>query len=106
MKDNLLLFNISNYGTQFIHELKYQVHNNSKKYSIETAKEVEGLFIQMLLKSMRNSLSKDDLLGNNQSRLYTDIYDQEISRCMSKKGIGLTDIILEQIQSKKNVTEQ
>ncbi|CAL4326404.1 rod-binding protein [Buchnera aphidicola] len=105
MKDNLL-FNISNYGTQFIRELKYQVHNDSKKYSIQTAKEVESLFIQMLLKSMRNSLPQDDLLGNNQSRLYTDIYDQEISRCMSQKGIGLTDIILKQIQPIQNLTEQ
>ncbi|QCI20480.1 flagellar biosynthesis protein FlgJ [Buchnera aphidicola (Brachycaudus cardui)] len=102
MKDNLLLFNIPHHRTQFIHELKYQVHNNPKKYSIQTAKEVESIFIHILLKSMRNSSSKDDLLGNNQSRLYTEIYDQELSQAMSKKGIGLTDIILKQIQTNKN----
>ncbi|AHG60042.1 rod-binding protein [Buchnera aphidicola] len=98
MNNNLLLFNISNYGTKFIHELKYQVHNNAKKYSLQTAKEVEGVFIQILLKSMRSSLSKDNLIDNNQSRLYTDIYDQELSKILSKKGMGLTNIILKQLQ--------
>jgi flagellar protein FlgJ len=102
MNDNLLL-NISNYNTQFINELKYQIHSNPKKYALQTAREVESVFIQILLKNMRSSLSKDTLLDNNQSRLYTDIYDQKLSEYVSKKGIGLTDIILKQIQLKKNI---
>lgn len=106
MKDNLLLFNISQDGTQFIHELKYQVRNNSKKYALQTAQEVESLFIQILLKSMRNSLPQNDLLGNDQSRLYTENYDQELSQSISKRGIGLTDIILKQMQLKKDFIEK
>ncbi|QCI16014.1 rod-binding protein [Buchnera aphidicola] len=102
MNDNSLL-NITNYNTQFIHELKYQVHNNPKKYALQTAKSVESIFIQILLKSMRNSLSNNTLLDNNQSRLYTDIYDQKISEEISKKGIGLTNIILKQLEIKKNI---
>ncbi|WAI18501.1 MAG: rod-binding protein [Buchnera aphidicola (Acyrthosiphon caraganae)] len=98
MNDNLLLLNISNYNVQFVNELKYQVRSNPKKYALQTAQAVEGAFIQILLKSMRSSLSKDNLLDNNQSRLYTDIYDQKLSEEVSKKGIGLTDIILKQIQ--------
>ncbi|AEO08693.1 flagellar protein FlgJ [Buchnera aphidicola str. Ak (Acyrthosiphon kondoi)] len=98
MNDNLLLLNISNYNVKFVNELKYQVRSNPKKYALQTAQAVEGAFIQILLKSMRSSLSKDNLLDNNQSRLYTDIYDQKLSEEVSKKGIGLTDIILKQIQ--------
>lgn len=103
MNDNLTLFNTSNYNIKFINELKYQVHNNPKKYALKTAMEVEGVFIQILLKSMRSSLSKDNLLDSNQSRLYTDIYDQKLSQEISKKGIGLTNIILKQIQPHKNI---
>lgn len=103
MNNDLLLFNISNYHAQFINELKYQVRTDPKKYALQTAREVESVFIQILLKSMRNSLSKDNLLDNNQSRLYTDVYDQQISQDMSKKGIGLTKIILNQIQPQKNI---
>lgn len=100
MKNNLLLFNTSNNSIKFIKELKYQVRKNSRKYSLQTAKEVESLFIQILLKSMRNSLLKENLLDNNQSHLYTDIYDQQVSEEMSKKGIGLTNIILKQLELK------
>ncbi|QIE02053.1 rod-binding protein [Buchnera aphidicola] len=103
MKDELSLLSISNYNTQFVNELKYQIHNNPKKYTVETAKQVESVFIQILLKSMRNTLLKNDLFDSNQSRLYTDIYDQNISEEMSKKGIGLTDIILKQIHMQKNM---
>lgn len=103
MNDKLLLLNTSNYNTEFIHELKYQVRHNPSKYNLEAAKQVEGIFIQILLKSMRGSLLKDDLLDSDQIRLYTDVYDQKISEEMSKKGIGLTNIILKQIESQKNM---
>lgn len=101
MNNNLLLFNLFNNSTQYINELKYQVHNDPKKYALQTAKEVESVFIQMLLKSMRNSLSHNNFLDNNQIRLYTDVYDQQLSKEMSDKGIGLTNIILQQIESSK-----
>lgn len=97
--NNNLVFNISNNNTKFIQELKYQVRNNTKKHALETAQEVESLFIQMLIKNMRDSLSKENFLDNDQSRLYTEIYDEKISQEMSKRGVGLTDIILKQIKS-------
>lgn len=101
MQNNLLLFNISNDNVRFINELKYKVRNRPKEYALDTAKEVESVFIQILLKSMRNSLSKNSLIDSNQSYLYTDVYDQQISREMTQKGIGLRQMILKQIESKK-----
>ncbi|ANZ22550.1 flagellar biosynthesis protein FlgJ [Buchnera aphidicola (Diuraphis noxia)] len=98
MKNNL---NILNHSTQFVNELKYQIRNDPKKYLRQTAMEVESLFIQILLKSMRDSLPKESSLDNNQSRLYEEIYDQKISQEMSKKGIGLTEVILNQIDPEK-----
>lgn len=102
MNNQLSPFDVSNYNVRFVNELKYQIHNNPKKYNIEAAKKVEGIFIQILLKSMSNTLFKNNLFDNNQSRLYTDIYNQKISEKISQKGIGLTDIILKQIQTQKN----
>ncbi|QCI16587.1 flagellar biosynthesis protein FlgJ [Buchnera aphidicola (Aphis craccivora)] len=101
MQNYLSLFNITNYHAKLVNDLKYQVKVNPKKYSSETAKQVEGVFIYMLLKSMRNSLIKDSLLDNNQSRLYTEVYDEQISKELTKKGIGLADMILKQIEQKK-----
>ncbi|QCI18882.1 rod-binding protein [Buchnera aphidicola] len=103
MQNNLSLFNVTNYNTKFINDLKYQVKNNPKKYALETAKEVEGIFIHMLLKSMRCSITEGNLLDNNQSRLYTEIYDEQISKELTKKGLGLTTIILQQIEQKNYI---
>lgn len=100
MKNNLSLFEKINCNTTLVNNTKYQNFNNSKKYEIKIAREVEGIFIQILLKSMRNSLIENNLLNNNQSRLYTEIYDEQISKEMSTKGIGLANIILQQIQKK------
>ncbi|QCI18317.1 flagellar biosynthesis protein FlgJ [Buchnera aphidicola (Aphis nasturtii)] len=101
MKNYLSLFNITNYHAKLVDDLKYQVKTNPKKYILETAKQVEGIFIHMLLKSMRYSITEGNLLDNNQSRLYTEIYDEQISKELTKKGIGLTNIILKQIEQKK-----
>lgn len=100
MKNNLSFFETINYKTTLVDDIKYQNLKNSKKYEMKIAREVEGLFIQMLLKSMRNSLTENNILNNDQSRLYTEIYDQQISKEMSTRGIGLTNIILQQIQKK------
>ncbi len=104
MQNNLSLLNINSYPAKLVDDLKYQVKIHPNKYALETAKEVESIFIYILLKSMRCSLSKENLLDNNQSRLYTEIYDETISKELTKKGIGLTNIILNQIQQKKLYT--
>ena len=101
MQNYLSLFNSTNYHAKLVSDLKYQVKINAQKYSLETAKQVESIFINMLLKSMRYSLTEENLLDNNQSRLYTEIYDEQISKELTKKGIGLTNIILQQIEQKK-----
>lgn len=101
MQNYLSLFNITNHHAQLFDDLKYQVKINPQKYSLETAKQVEGVFIQMLLKSMRSSFTEGSLLDNNQSRLYTEVYDEQISKELTNKGIGLTKMILQQIEQKK-----
>lgn len=94
INNHLLPFYISDYSSQWTNALKYK---DLKKSDLKTAKEVESIFIQLLIKNMRNTLSKDSLVDNDQSRFYTDIYDQQISQAMANKGMGLTKIILQNI---------
>ncbi|CAL4323519.1 Peptidoglycan hydrolase FlgJ [Buchnera aphidicola (Protaphis terricola)] len=103
MQYKLYLKDIQNYNVKFINELKYQVKNNSRKYALETAKAFESIFIHILLKSMRKSLNNDSLLDNNQSHLYTEVYDEQISQELSKKGFGLSNIILQQIDQNNKI---
>ena len=85
------------YEDNTLSQLKYSLKKDSKKNILNVATEVESLFIKIMLKSMRNSIPKEGLLENNTESMYTDIYDQQISKNMSEKGFGLANIIMKQI---------
>jgi flagellar protein FlgJ len=63
------------------------------------AKEMESLFAYQLLKIMRetaNSMSSDKKgLGNS---TYTSMFDMEVSRLLSERGLGLQDSIMRSLE--------
>ena len=58
----------------------------------KVAKEMEALFVYQLLKVMREtteSMSSDNKgLGNE---TYTGLFDMEVSKVMSERGVGIQD---------------
>ncbi|MBV4413977.1 flagellar assembly peptidoglycan hydrolase FlgJ [Enterobacteriaceae bacterium YMB-R22] len=60
------------------------------------ARQMEGLFVQMMLKSMRDATPQDGLLDSSQSRMFTSMYDQQISQEIAARGLGLADIMVKQ----------
>ena len=88
---------------QGLSELRRSANDNSPEALKATAKQFEALFIQMMLKSMRDANEEmgDDLFGNEQADLYRDMYDKQISLEMSSsKGLGLADLLVRQLQGK------
>ncbi len=63
----------------------------------EVAKQFESLFLHMLLKSMREATPKDGLLDSQQTQFYTQMYDQQLAQSLSSKGIGLADMMVQQL---------
>lgn len=63
----------------------------------EAARGFEGLFAQMLIKSMRDASFGDSLFpGENQ--LYRDMYDQQLAKAMTGgQGLGLAKVIARQL---------
>ncbi|MET0288912.1 MAG: flagellar assembly peptidoglycan hydrolase FlgJ [Pseudoxanthomonas sp.] len=63
----------------------------------KAAKQLEGQFAQMLIKSMRDASFGDSLFpGENQA--FRDMYDQQLSTAMTKgKGLGLAPVIARQL---------
>lgn len=56
------------------------------------------MFVQMMLKSMREALPKDGLFSSDSSRMYTSMYDQQIAQQMTAgKGLGLADMMVKQM---------
>lgn len=66
------------------------------------AQQFEGLFVQMVLKTMREASLGDSLFDNDQSRLYRDMFDGQISTTLAGSGsVGLTDVIMRQLGGKE-----
>ncbi|MEY8710142.1 flagellar rod assembly protein/muramidase FlgJ [Mangrovibacter phragmitis] len=85
------------WDAQSLNELKRAAANDPQAHLKAVARKVEGMFVQMVLKSMRQALPKDGLLDNDQTRLYTSMYDQQIADDLSAKGLGLADMMVKQM---------
>ncbi len=89
---------------QGLADLKRQARNNADGALVQVAKQFEALFMQMVLKSMRDASIEGGLFDNNQSKMYTDLYDKQLGIKMSESGgLGLADIIVKQMQGFKGL---
>ncbi len=50
----------------------------------QVAKQFEGLFLQMMLKTMRKASFGDPLFGSQQGSMYRDLYDQQLALSLSQ----------------------
>lgn len=66
----------------------------------QAAGQFEAVFMNMLLKSMRDSLPKDGMTESDTTRTYTSMLDQQMSQKLSDKGMGLADMIVKQLDRK------
>lgn len=63
----------------------------------KAAREFEGVFAQMLIKSMRDA-SFGDALFPGENQLYRDMYDQRLAKSMTDgEGLGLAKVIARQL---------
>ncbi len=67
---------------------------NSPEAAREAAKQFEALFLQQVLKSMRDASPKNSMFDSEESRMYQSMLDQQLSLQLSTRsgGIGLTNV--------------
>ncbi|WP_315710347.1 flagellar assembly peptidoglycan hydrolase FlgJ [Brenneria uluponensis] len=93
------------YDVQSLNKLRNEVAKSNDPEGLKkVAHQVESLFVNMMLKSMRSALPQDGLFNSDQTRLYTSMYDQQIAQDISAKGLGLADMMVKQLG--KNYKEQ
>lgn len=79
-------------------DMRRQAREETPEAVKKVAKHFESLFIQMMLKSMRDTLPKDGIFSSNTQRMYEDMFDKQLSLQMStNKGIGLANVIERQL---------
>ena len=80
--------------------LRRQAQQKSPEAIREAAKQFEAVFLQMMLKSMRAASSATDsgIMDNDQSRLYLEMFDQQIALSMAQQGkVGLAEMMVKQL---------
>jgi peptidoglycan hydrolase FlgJ len=81
-----------------LNNLKQAAKESSPEAIKAVAKQFEAIFMNMMLKSMREATSsQDNPFDNEQSRTFTSMLDQQLSSNLSTKGLGLADILAKQL---------
>ncbi|SNY67711.1 flagellar assembly peptidoglycan hydrolase FlgJ [Enterobacter sp. CC120223-11] len=62
------------------------------------AQQMEGIFVQMMMKSMRDASFKNDLLSSQSSEMFTAMHDQQVAQNIAGSGqLGFADLIVRQL---------
>jgi len=78
--------------------LKRQAKDDPRVALKSASQQFEAVFMQMVLKSMRDASPKDGLFDSEQTRLYQSMLDQQLAQNLSSKGAtGLSALIEKQL---------
>ncbi len=88
-----------------IESLKQSARQNSPGSLKAAAKQFEALFMNMIMKSMRDATPQEGVFDNQQTRMYTSMLDQQMSQSMANKGIGLAEVLIRQLSVNNAATD-
>ncbi len=84
-----------------LQQLKFDAANGESKDSPDTieamATQFESLFVNEMLKSMRATVSENELFGSDAINQYTEMYDKQLSLHIAQKGLGLKEVLIAQL---------
>jgi len=82
-------------------KLRSHAGKDSPQALEKVAQQFEAIFLQMMLKSMRDASFGDSLFGSQQSDMYRDMFDKQLAATLSKNnGIGLADTLVRQLRER------
>ena len=80
---------------QGLAQLRGQAAQDGNKAIRETAQQFESMFIEMMMKSMRESVEKSDLNGSSAEDTFQGMFDKEVAHQMAKRGtVGIADMLV------------
>ena len=85
--------------TKGMGELKQSAKAGSPEALKGAATQFEAMFINMMMKSMRDATPQDGMLDNQQTKMFTGMLDQQMSQNMAKRGVGLADMLIRQLSA-------
>ena len=82
---------------QGVDALRRTVRASPQEGMKQASKQFEVMFLQMMLKSMRDATPSDGMLGSSQEKTYTSMLDQQLSQNLSGRGLGLAEAMFTQL---------
>lgn len=83
--------------------LRLQAKSDPNQAIKAAAQQFEALFMNMLMKSMREATPQDGLFDSEQTKMYTSMLDQQLAQHLSARGVGLADVMARQLQRTQGV---
>jgi len=90
---------------QAVGDLRARLAKDPKGAAREVAGQFEKMFLDMVMKSMRDATPKFDELESSTVGMFQSMYDQQLSQNMTSgagRGLGLADLIAAQIERMNN----
>lgn len=84
-------------SAQSLDKLRMQAKQSPDQALKLVAQQFETVFMNMMLKSMREATPQDGIFDSEQTKMFTGMLDQQLVQSMSSRGVGLADIMVKQL---------
>jgi flagellar protein FlgJ len=84
---------------QSVNQLRLEAKQSSPEALKQAAQQFEAVFMNMLMKSMREATPQDGMFDSEQTRMYTSMLDQQLTQRMASRGVGLAEVMVRQLSS-------
>ncbi len=82
---------------QGMNQLKLEAKQPNREALEKTARQFEALFLNMMLKSMREATPQEGMFDSEQTRTFTAMLDQQLSQNLASRGVGLAEVMVRQL---------
>ena len=90
----------------YLGSLRAEASSAPNKAINEVAMQFEALFVQQMMKSMRDAVPKSDLMQSDHLETFQSMADQQLAVNLSQQGgIGLARMLVEQMQTRGYVQD-
>jgi peptidoglycan hydrolase FlgJ len=72
---------------------------------VTAAKQFEAVFMNMLMKSMRDATPQEGMFDSEQTKMFTSMLDQQLSQNMGSRGMGLADLMVKQLSRQTSAVQ-
>jgi flagellar protein FlgJ len=87
--------------------LKGAARKDDPKALKAAAQQFEAMFMQMVLKSMRDATPREGMLDSEQTRMYEQLLDQQLGQVLASRGsLGLSNMIEKQLGRRDGDTQE